>query len=133
MKQADRVYSTFIRTCCGYLDGLIKGLFEVLESNVLNGSSVCLKDDYFVLRIKNLVSNMNDLSQKQLSLDEAKSKIKMSLAENRRVVKVVDDVFEQYSGDATAMSLKKSQLIGPTMKLRKTLHEAMNVLEKGVE
>lgn len=114
------------------LDLLLSGVFEVLESNVLNGTSIYLKNQVFRKYIMNLISLTTDLAQKPLSNDKAKENIKMALAENRKAVDVIDRVFKEIPEDAIAYSLKKSLLINPAMGVRHSLRSAMRLLEKGV-
>ncbi|MCH8326384.1 MAG: hypothetical protein IIB83_07480, partial [Bacteroidetes bacterium] len=116
-----------------YVDDLVSGIFDVLDKNLLNGSRESLKDKTFRNDLLSLIAHVTDLSQREIPLDEAKGKIKMSLANNRRIVAIFDSVFEKIAVDATAIHFKKSRLISPAMRLRKTLHDAMTFLEKGAK
>ena len=134
MKPEDkRIYMILLDTCKGYVDELFLGILETLDRNILNGSRDRLKDKTFRMNMLPLIAHITDLSQREIPLEEAKGKIKMSLANNRRIVVIVDSIFENFAVDADAISFKKSHLINPAMRLRKTLHDAMNLLEQGVK
>jgi len=126
----EKLYSAQIRECQNLSDKIIIGILDVLDSGCLNGKSEEFRSQEFVIHMKNLISNITDLAQKQIPLERAFEVVVMTLGVNRKITAITDRVFEDIV-DAAAINLKRTRLISPLMRLRHVLKDTLSVLKNG--